>query len=62
MPPLLLVFDRPADVGGIPLLYFYLFAAWGGLIVLLAAVTELAGRSDRDIAPDQPPQRDSASG
>jgi uncharacterized membrane protein len=38
--PLLVLFNRPADVFGVPLLYAYLFLAWGGLIGLLAWVIE----------------------
>lgn len=33
-PPLLMVFDRKVTVFGLPLLYLYLFAVWGALIVL----------------------------
>lgn len=39
VPPLLVVFDRPVKVGGIPLLYLYLFAAWSVLIALTAAMS-----------------------
>jgi hypothetical protein len=38
--PLLSVFNRPGDVFGIPILYAYIFAAWAGLIALLAIVIE----------------------
>lgn len=38
--PLLALFNHPALVGGIPLLYAYLFAAWALVIALLAAVVE----------------------
>lgn len=38
--PLLSLFDRGADLFGIPLLYAYVFAAWAGLIVAMAWVTE----------------------
>jgi hypothetical protein len=38
--PLLAVFNRPADVLGIPVLYLYLFAAWGLLIALFALIVE----------------------
>jgi hypothetical protein len=38
--PLLSVFNRAGDVFGIPVLYAYIFAAWAGLIALLAIVTE----------------------
>ncbi|MCW5633787.1 MAG: hypothetical protein KIT17_10665 [Rubrivivax sp.] len=34
--PLLAVFNRAEFVLGIPVLYAYLFGAWGGLIALLA--------------------------
>jgi len=42
--PLLALFNVPASVAGVPLLYAYLFAAWAGLIVLIAVVN---GRSRR---------------
>jgi hypothetical protein len=42
--PLLALFNVPAAVAGVPLLYAYLFVAWAGLIVLIAAVS---GRSRR---------------
>ena len=35
-PPLLIVFNEPIRILGIPLLYFYLFAVWTGLIALVA--------------------------
>ncbi|MCZ6764249.1 MAG: hypothetical protein O7C63_04860 [Alphaproteobacteria bacterium] len=34
-PPILSLFSTDKFVGGIPLLYFYLFSAWGAFIVLL---------------------------
>ncbi len=37
--PLLALFNVPAAVAGVPVLYAYLFAAWAGLIVLIAAVS-----------------------
>jgi hypothetical protein len=45
VPPFLLVFNRPVQVLGLPLLYLYLFAAWAGLIALVAVVVR---RIDRD--------------
>lgn len=42
--PLLALFDVPASVAGVPLLYAYLFAAWAGLIVVIALV---GGRAPR---------------
>ncbi len=38
--PLLRIFDVPVLVGGVPLLYFFLFAVWGGFILFLAFFTE----------------------
>ena len=41
--PMLALFNVRATVFGVPLLYAYLFAAWGLLIALLAVIME---RSD----------------
>ena len=41
-PPLMLIFDRSAEISGIPVLYLYLFVAWAVLIALLAFATELS--------------------
>ena len=38
MPPVLLVFNRPDRVLGIPTLYLYVFHGWAGLIALTAAI------------------------
>jgi hypothetical protein len=38
--PLLALFNVQARVFGIPMLYAYLFAAWGLLIALVAAIME----------------------
>lgn len=38
LPPVLLVFNRPLLVLGIPPLYLYLFAAWAVMIALAAAI------------------------
>jgi hypothetical protein len=38
--PLLSIFDRPVLLFGIPLLYFYIFAVWFVIIVLLALISE----------------------
>ena len=40
--PLLFLFNRPVRLFGIPLLYLYVFAAWAGLIALLAYLIEHA--------------------
>ena len=41
--PLLFLFDRAVDLFGVPLLYLYVFAAWAGLIALMAMVIERRG-------------------
>ena len=38
--PLLGVFNVPATILGIPVLYAYFFAAWGALIALMALAAE----------------------
>ena len=38
--PLLALFNRAADVFGIPLLYAYLFGSWLALIALMALAVE----------------------
>lgn len=38
--PVLAVFNVPATVAGIPVLYAYFFVAWGALIGLMALVIE----------------------
>ncbi len=48
MPPLIGVFDRATLVGGMPVLYLYLFLAWGMLIALLSLIVERP-RSDDDL-------------
>lgn len=53
LPPLIGVFDKPVLLGGIPLLYLYLFVAWGGLIALTALVVERPA-SKNDVAAGEP--------
>ena len=38
--PILSLFNRAASAFGIPLLYVYIFLAWGGLIALVAWIAE----------------------
>ena len=38
--PVLSLFNVPADVFGVPVLYAYIFAAWATLVVLMALVVE----------------------
>ena len=42
--PILELFSRPATVGGVPLLFAYLFAAWAVFIALIAWLAEGPGR------------------
>lgn len=44
-PPLVLLFAGGGRVGGIPVLYLYIFGAWIGLTLLLAVVVERGERS-----------------
>ena len=48
-PPVLAIFSVPDLVFGIPTLYLYIFTAWGGAIVLLAA--NVPGLMRGDAAP-----------
>jgi hypothetical protein len=41
--PFLALFNVPGTVFGVPVLYAYLFIAWGGLIALMAYVAESGG-------------------
>lgn len=38
--PLLALFNRPALIGGVPVLYVYAFAAWALLVALLVLIIE----------------------
>jgi hypothetical protein len=61
LPPLIGVFDKPVLIGGIPLLYLYLFIAWGGLIASTALVVERPA-SENDVAGGEPGAAGSGSG
>jgi hypothetical protein len=52
--PLLAVFNRAEFVLGIPVLYAYLFGAWGGLIALLALAARRQAPRDAAGAPGEP--------
>jgi acetyl-CoA carboxylase carboxyltransferase component len=41
--PILTLFNVPGALFGVPVLYAYLFIAWGALIVLMAFIAESAG-------------------
>ena len=46
-PPLLVVFGNGGSVGGVPLLFVYVFGAWIALTAALALIIERAGSDDR---------------
>lgn len=51
-PPILTIFSKDTVIFGLPLLYFYLFSAWGLVVLLLAlhatgTFGALVGRRDR---------------
>ena len=45
-PPLLSIFDIPRQLFGVPLLYLYLFACWGVLVLLVAFIIEKGGDAE----------------
>jgi hypothetical protein len=45
--PILSLFNLPATVAGIPLLYVFVFAAWTMIVALIGLIT-LSGRPPRD--------------
>ena len=45
-PPLLSIFDLPLQLFGVPLLYLYLFACWGVLVLLVAFIIERGGDTE----------------
>lgn len=56
-PPALSIFDVPRQVFGIPLLYLYLFACWGAMLLLVVFIIE------RWSGPDEAPDtREDAAG
>ncbi len=68
--PLLRIFDLGADatVAGLPVVYLYLFAAWGLVIGLLAAAVETSGKqqltpygSSLTAEPAEPPRQGGAT-
>ena len=62
MPPAVLVFDLPINLGGIPLIVVYLFAIWGFLITgALILARQLSPKaesiaSDREVKDIEPPR------
>jgi len=60
-PPLLVVFNRPTLILGVPTLYFYLFAAWTALVALVAFAVERRPAAD-DLAEKGPESAGRESG
>ncbi|NJR41847.1 MAG: hypothetical protein HC767_03495 [Akkermansiaceae bacterium] len=46
-PPILIIFNRPERVLGIPVLYLYLFVIWGTLIGLAASLSRRVREEER---------------
>ena len=46
-PPLLLLFNAPSSLFGLPLLYLYLFASWAALVIMVAAMAHGRARARR---------------
>jgi len=44
--PILSLFDRPTEVFGVPLLFLYVFAAWAGIIAVMAWIIEGSGSGE----------------
>lgn len=44
--PILSLFDRPTELFGVPLLFLYVFAAWAGIIAVMAWVIEGSGSGE----------------
>jgi hypothetical protein len=56
LPPMLLVFNRPDRVMGIPILFLYIFLVWGALIALAAAIARSFAREEPPtLAPGEAP-------
>ena len=47
-PPLLSIFSAEVFLFGVPLLYFYLFCAWAGVIALVGLQAFSASRAQRE--------------
>lgn len=57
--PLLLIWDRPGTILGLPRLPVLLFLIWAGLIAALAWVSEARTRPNRDSSLHTLPEEDS---
>ena len=47
--PLLSLFDRSQTVFGVPLLFLFIFAAWAGIIAVMAWIIEGRGHPRDDV-------------
>ncbi len=56
-PPFLSIFGADAFVFGLPLLYLYLFAAWGLVIAMVAWIADLGSGPPPDNDAEQPAGR-----
>ena len=61
-PPLLSIFSVEATAFGIPVLYVYLFIAWGALIALTAIVARRLHRAERAARSDSQSAETTAGG
>ncbi|HJQ57676.1 MAG TPA: hypothetical protein VJ890_12255 [Vineibacter sp.] len=50
-PPLLSIFNNPTRILGLPALYFYLFACWAALILLVALAVRRRALPDESVGP-----------
>lgn len=57
-PPIISLFGAPAIVLGLPVLYFYLFAAWLAVIVLVRVILRGSDRMDPDMAAEPVPRHE----
>ena len=60
LPPLLLIFNRPARILGIPALYLYIFSAWALVIALAAAIARRIPAGQEAPADERPAAEESA--
>ena len=51
-PPMLSIFNVPDYLFGVPLLYLYVFACWGALLLVLALVIERGGEGAEGEEPE----------
>lgn len=57
MPPALLVFDIDGKVAGVPVIVFYIFGVWAGLIIGAAILSRYLDQRAPALSPDQADER-----